>query len=145
VDESDRFQLRKGLRAQVRAQGFGEGFEAEVSRLSSEVDSVRGTLEAYLEPKNPPNWAVPGQSVDVNLLLSEKSSRLLLPLTCVLQRGERREVVVVENGKARYREVQISNPTEQGFLVRKGVTEKDRVVLAPQGLSEGQAVRAREI
>lgn len=145
VDESDRGQLRTGLRARVRAQGFGDDFEARLTRLGAEVDSVRGTLEAYLDPVKAPSWAVPGQSVDVNLILADKAPRALIPLTCVVQRGERAEVMVVEKGRTRFREVELSSPTQQGYLLRRGLDSKDLVVLSPQGLVEGQKVRSDEI
>jgi hypothetical protein len=129
----------------VRAQGFGDDFEARLTRLGAEVDSVRGTLEAYLDPVKAPSWAVPGQSVDVNLILADKAPRALIPLTCVVQRGERAEVMVVEKGRTRFREVELSSPTQQGYLLRRGLDSKDLVVLSPQGLVEGQKVRTDEI
>lgn len=81
--------------------------------------------------------------MDVNLILEGQKDRLVLPLTCVILRGSKAEVVVVEDDIAHFRPVEISSPTGQGYLIRAGVEENDRVVLYPQGLSEGQKVRAQ--
>lgn len=143
VDESDRARLIPGLKAEIRANGYSETFQAEVKELSPEVDTVRGTIEARLSPSSPPQWLVPGQTVDVNLILEGQKDRLVLPLTCVILRGSKAEVVVVEDDIAHFRPVEISSPTGQGYLIRAGVEENDRVVLYPQGLSEGQKVRAQ--
>ncbi len=141
VDESDRPRLRKGLKAQVRANGFEETFEAELAETAPEIDSLRGTLEARLRTPKPPEWLVPGQTVDVNLILDEQKPRLVLPLTCVILRGEKAEVAVVQDGIVSFRAVEISSPLKQGYLIRSGLKGDESVVLAPQGLSEGQKVR----
>lgn len=142
VDESDRARLALGQKARIRANGFDDDFEAQVKELAPEVDSIRGTMEARLIPVKAPEWLVPGQTVDVNLILGEQAPRLVLPLTCVLLRGEKSEVIVVENGRARFRQVTLSSPTQAGYLIRTGISDKDRVVLYPQGLEDGQKVRA---
>jgi HlyD family secretion protein len=143
VDESDRARLAPGLKAEIRANGYSETFQAEVKELSPEVDTVRGTIEARLAPLTPPPWLVPGQTVDVNLILEQQKDRLVLPLTCVILRGSKAEVVVVESDVARFRSVEISSPTQEGYLIRSGLEEGDLVALYPQGLSDGQKVRAQ--
>ena len=141
VDESDRSRLAVGLQANVRANGYSETFMAKVRELSPEVDPVRGTLEARLSPEEPPKWLMPGQTVDVNLILGKQEPRLVLPLTCVILKGEKAEVVVIEGETAQIRGVEISSPTQEGYLIRSGIKEGDQVALYPQGINEGQKVR----
>jgi HlyD family secretion protein len=141
VDESDRARLALGLKAEVRCAGFPGSFTAEVKELAPEVDPVRGTIEARLAPVEPPDWLVPGQTVDVNLILEQQKSHLILPLTCVVLRGDKAEVTVIEDDTAHLRQVEISSPTAEGYLIRSGLRGDEWVALAPQGLREGQRVR----
>lgn len=141
VDESDRARLALGLKAKIRASGYSQELEAEVKELAPEVDPVRGTIEVRLQPLSPPTWLVPGQTVDVNLIMTESEERLVLPLTCVILKGEKSEVVVVEDGVAAFREVEISNPTQEGYLIRSGLEKEAQVVLYPQGIREGDSLR----
>lgn len=141
LDESDRGRLQNGLMATIRAQGLSPEFQARLKDSAGEVDSVRGTLEVRLEPIDPPDWLLPGQTVDVNLMLSEKARRLVLPLSCVLLNGDRSEVFVLEQGVARRRSVQLSSPTQQGYLLLGGLEPREWVALSPQGLQDGQAVK----
>lgn len=144
VDESDRSRLAVGQKAEIRANGFEESFFATLRELSPEVDAVRGTLEARLTPDRAPKWLIPGQTVDVNLILTDQAPRLLIPLTSVVLTGDSAQVVVIEDGRARSRAVQLSSPTEQGYLVRSGLRTSDRLALYPQGLEEGEAVRPKD-
>jgi HlyD family secretion protein len=144
VDESDRSRLALGLPAEIRANGYPKSFRATIKELSPEVDSVRGTLEARLAPVDGPDWLVPGQTVDVNLILGEQKPHLVLPLTCVILTGEKAEVAVVEEETVDLKPVEISNPTVDGYLIRSGLEGKEQVALFPQGLEEGQRVRPVE-
>lgn len=144
VDESDRARLAVGQKAEIRANGFEGVFSATVRELSPEVDAVRGTLEARLTPDQAPQWLIPGQTVDVNLILAKQAQRLVIPLTSVVLKGDTAQVVVIENGVAHPRSVEVSSPTEQGYLVRSGLEEREQIALYPQGLVEGEAVRPKD-
>ena len=141
IDESERARVKLGQTAEVRAPGYPESFQAEVTEFAGEIDSVQGTLEARLFPKETPGWLVPGQTVDVNILLSSESERLLVPLTSVSLIGNGAKVLTVENGRLKERQVQVSSPTEKGYLIQSGVEAGEQVVRYPQGLQEGQKVR----
>jgi RND family efflux transporter MFP subunit len=142
VDESDRARLFRGQTAQIRAGGFAESFQAEVKELSPQVDTLRGTLEVRLAILKPPSWLLPGQTVDVNLILTKSKPRLVLPLTSVVLKGDGAEVAAIEGELLRWRAVEVSSPTERGYLVNSGVEPGDKIALYPQGLREGQRVRA---
>lgn len=141
IDEADRFRLALGQQAKVRANGYPDEFTAILHVIPPEIDSLRGTLQARFTPTQTPKWLLPGQSVNVNILLSEDKPHLVLPLTCVRLRGERSEVALIQDNTVELREVFISSPTTKGYVVHSGLKEADVVALAPQGLSSGQHVR----
>ncbi|MCA9777066.1 MAG: efflux RND transporter periplasmic adaptor subunit [Candidatus Eremiobacteraeota bacterium] len=141
IDESERSRVKLGQLAEVRAPGFPDSFQAKVTEFAGEIDSVQGTLEARLFPEQTPEWLVPGQTVDVNILLSAQSERLLVPLTSVSLIGNGAKVLMVENGRLKEREVQVSSPTEKGYLIQSGLEAGEQVVRYPQGLQDGAKVR----
>jgi HlyD family secretion protein len=142
IDESERSRLKMGQEAVVRASGFPDSFQAEVVEFAGEVDSVKGTLEARLNLQNPPDWLVPGQTVDVNIVLSPQSERLMVPLTCVILLGDKAQVLIVDGGRLQERTVRVSSPTEKGYLVESGLEPGELVVRYPQGLKNGDTIRA---
>lgn len=143
VDESDRARLSLGQEAQIRANGYGETLTATVREIAPEIDTLRGTIEARLAPQAAPDWLVPGQTVDVNLILSQQQPHLVLPLTSVLLRGDSAQVVLLKDGLVEFRAVEVSAPTEDGYLIRSGLDKDDLVARYPQGLDEGQKVRVQ--
>lgn len=144
VDESERNRLTDGLTASVKADGYPERFSARLYELSPEVDPVRGTLEARFLPDPSPDWLIPGQTVDVNLLLSPSAERLVIPLTCVRLLGDTARVAVIESGKVELRVVEVSHPSLEGYLVKSGLESGDWVALYPQELESGQKVRVQK-
>ena len=145
VDESERSALHEGLTASVRADGYPEPFQAKLYELSPEVDPVRGTLEARFLPDPAPEWLIPGQTVDVNLLLSPSSERLVIPLTCVRLIGDSARVAVVDSNRVEVREIEVSHPSQEGYLVKSGLKAEEWVALYPQDLKTDQKVRSRKL
>ena len=91
------------------------------------VAPVRKRLSDY----RPPDWLVPGQTVDVNLILSRQQPHLVLPLTSVLLRGDSAQVVLLNDGVVSLRTVEVSTPTEDGYLIRSGLDKDDLVARFP--------------
>jgi HlyD family secretion protein len=141
IDESERNRLKVGQQAVVRANGFPDPFQAEVVKFAGEVDSVKGTIEARLHPQSPPDWLVPGQTVDVNIVLSNEAQRLVVPLTSVVLIGDTAQVLAVVDGRVQKRSVHISSPTEKGYLVDSGLEAGEMIVRYPQGVADGETVR----
>jgi RND family efflux transporter MFP subunit len=141
IDESERARVKDGQTAMVRANGYPDSFEATVRDTAAEIDSLTGTLEVRLSPKESPEWLLPGQTVDVNLILSPQGERLLIPLTSVILNGENSHALVLADNKLEERSIQVSSPSQDGYLVLSGIEKGEWVVRYPQGLKAGQAVR----
>lgn len=145
IDESDLSRIKLGQQAIVSARGFPEQFEVSVGEFAGEIDAVRGTLEVRLWSEDFPDWILPGQTVDVNLLLTPQQERLVLPLTSVRLKGIQTYIAVVSEGRVELREVQLSGPTEEGYLVESGVEPGELVVRYPQEVEDGQRVRTKKV
>lgn len=143
LDESERSRVKKGMTAEVRASGYPEPFEATVEEFSAEIDSVKGTLETRLWVKQPPSWLLPGQTVDVNIVLSPQADRILVPLTSVMLETDSASLFVVEGSRVQRKSITISSPSIEGYLVQSGLTGEEAVIRFPQSFEEGQTVRAK--
>ena len=102
----------------------------EVGEVLGEVDDPKGEL--------PTNAAV-----EVQIVTGEKSGTLVVPRAAVLRDGERRYVYLLENGRARRREVQVGLSGLTDVEIASGISEKDAVILpGSTTLSEGLRVRS---
>lgn len=144
IDESERSRVTPGLKAEVKAAGYPEPFRATVRDFAAEIDSLKGTLEVRLEPDPVPDWLLPGQTVDVNIIVSPEGEKLLVPLTSVKLDGEGSKALVVSSGKIEERAIKVSSPSRKGYLVLEGLSPDDLVVQYPQGFQIGQRVRKEE-
>ena len=112
------------------APGLREVGGREVGEVLGEVGDPRGRL--------PTNAAV-----DVQIVTGEKSGTLVVPRSSVLRDGERRYVYLLENGRARRRDVQIGLSGLNEVEVVGGLKERDTVILpGSTPMSEGLRVRA---
>lgn len=143
LDESERSRVKKGMPAEVRSNGYPDPFTATVEEFAAEIDSVKGTLETRLWTKRPPDWLLPGQTVDVNIILSPQAERILIPLTSVMLEADSADVFVVEDSRIKRAGITVSNPSIGGYLVQAGLRGDEQVVQFPQSFQEGQKVRAK--
>lgn len=143
LDESERSRVKKGMPAEVRANGYDTPFSASVEEFAAEIDSVTGTLETRLRTQDPPTWLLPGQTVDVNIILSPQSERMIVPLTSVILDAASASVLVVEGSQIKRLSVVVSNPSKEGYLVLEGLRGDELVVQFPQSFAEGVRVRPK--
>lgn len=144
IDESERSRVEPGMKASVKAAGYPEPFQATVRDAAAEIDSLKGTLEVRLVPDTVPDWLLPGQTVDVNIIVSPEGEKLLVPLTAVKLDGEGSKALVVVDGKIEERVIKVSSPSRKGYLVLEGLNPGDLVVQYPQGFQDDQKVRTEE-
>ena len=144
IDESERSRVEPGMKAQVKAAGYPEPFQATVRDSAAEIDSLKGTLEVRLVPDTVPQWLLPGQTVDVNIIVSPEGEKLLVPLTAVKLDGDGSKALVVVGGRVQEKPIKVSSPSRKGYLVLDGLTPEDLVVQYPQGFQDGQSVRTED-
>jgi multidrug resistance efflux pump len=133
VDESALEDLRPGQKARVVFRSApGVSFDGEVVRLAPGVDrESREFLVDVSVGKLPERWAI-GQRAEVYVLAEEKTGVTAIPRRMVVHRDGRPGVMVVEKGRARWRELTVG---------LRGTTDVE--VLA--GLSPGQVIATSEV
>ncbi|MEO8190330.1 MAG: efflux RND transporter periplasmic adaptor subunit [Acidobacteriota bacterium] len=147
VDEPDLPRLASGQRLTVTFDGLPERrWEGKILEVPSGVHDAGGRRvgEAVGEIADPSRLLPPNASVNVQIVAGEKASALAIPRAALQREGEVRFVFVLEDGRARRRNVTVGLVGLNDVEIRGGIPEGSRVIL-PGGvtLSDGMRVTPR--
>jgi len=146
LDEMDIARVRVGLPARVTLDPYpGRAWQGTVSRVAPFVNDVvqqNRTLEIEVELALDPAGPLPkpGTSADVEVILDRHDGVLRVPTFAVI---EGRRVLVVQNGRAVARDVEVGLRNWEWTEIARGVREGEIVVtsLDRAGVKPGAAVR----
>ena len=117
-------------------------FKASVFSTAEALDPASRTLLTEIRMPNEGGVLRPGMYADVKFHVARTNPPLLLPSTAIIIRsGPPRVAVVDANGAVRLRPVQLGRDFGSTIEVTSGLSEQDRLVVAPpDGLQEGVVV-----
>jgi HlyD family secretion protein len=145
LDESNLADISVGQKALLSAAAFpGQTFEGRLKEISPSVNKIRGTVSIKLEPTAPPAWLRSGQTLNVNLITNQAALRLLIPASALRRSGDRTVVLVVEGDRAIEKMVVTRPPSDKGIPVLAGLEPSDLVIVDPQKIQPGDAVRMKK-
>ena len=121
-------QLKKDNLVRVFLPDSKEFLPAKLDYISRQVDADRGTLR--LRAVLPPNDKfLPGQYVEVRLMIGEYKDVFLVPQGIVRQKSDGTySVYVIEEGVAREKGVLLGNWEGTDWIVTKGLKPGDKVI-----------------
>ena len=93
------------------------------------VSGKTGTVEAEAEVANPDGTLKPGQFVRVRLLGATRPDAIKLPTRAVLEGPQGKFVYVLADGKAQPRPVEVGDQLADGWIITKGLTAGDPVIV----------------
>lgn len=150
VDERFLSQLQVGQAAKVVADAFPQQpFDARVDRLAPAVNAQSGAVEVTLAVVPPvPAFLREDMTLSIEVVTGVRRGAQVLPLQAVrdvraVQGGELGTVMVVEDGRARPRNVKLGLRTLDQIEVLGGLEDGDTVLRDPT-VAEGTRVRARQ-
>lgn len=111
----------------------------------NEVSSQTATIPFYIEYQNTENLLIPGNFI--NILISETSSKeeITVPQVAVAQDGNGKYVMVIKDGVAEQKYVELGDTFKDRFVIKNGITIDDKIAITGvQKLSNGQKVKATE-
>lgn len=143
-DESNLRLLRDGQHALVSSEAFpDQRVDASVTRIAPSVDPVRGTVEVDLSIEDESDLR-PDMTVTVEIEVGRADDALLIPSWAVHDLGsETPWVLVVEEGRAARRDLELGLEGDDLVQVLSGLAEGDRVVSPSLPVEEGDPVRLR--
>lgn len=150
VDERFLSQLQVGQAAKVVADAFPQQpFDARVDRLAPAVNAQSGAVEVTLAVVPPvPAFLREDMTLSIEVVTGVRRGAQVLPLQAVrdvraVPGGEQGTVMVVEDGRARPRNVKLGLRTLDQIEVLGGLEDGDTVLRDPT-VAEGTRVRARQ-
>lgn len=140
VDEEDISAVQPGQKVLIRADAFpGEVYSGKVQAITPKGDPIARSYRVRVEFTET-NPLMIGMTAETNIILSEKADALLLPNSALMGNS----VWQVNDGKLAKTAVKLGAKGKETTEVLEGISEKDKVVLAPQAeWKDGQAVRIK--
>jgi membrane fusion protein, multidrug efflux system len=145
VPENFLSSLREGLSVRATAPAFpGRSFAGKVASIDSRVDMTTRSVIVRALLANDDGALKPGMFLNVSLANDERDA-LVIPEEALTPEAEKQYVYVVEDGKARRREIRIGGRRPGAVEVLAGLTAGDQVIVeGTQKVRDGAPVRGTQ-
>ncbi|HEY7168798.1 MAG TPA: efflux RND transporter periplasmic adaptor subunit [Candidatus Binatia bacterium] len=137
--------VASGLPVEIAIREFPQrSFTAAVASVAGALDPASRTLLTEVHMRNDREILRPGMYADVRFHLTRNDPPLIIPASALIIRGGSPRIAIVgPDNKARFQIVHLGRDYGATLEVTDGLTEKDRLVVAPSDdLQEGQVVKA---
>lgn len=142
VDESYAAALRTGQPAAVQFAGQDRVLNGRVGWIAPEVNTVTGAVPVRIFLDSLPAGAQVGLTAVVNIVVATREAGLTVPRQALVDAAGSPAVFVLRDGQARLTPIGIVDWPSERVEVTHGLEPGDVVILAPDGLSDGQPVTA---
>jgi RND family efflux transporter MFP subunit len=137
--------LKPGLAVEIAVREFPQrSFAAQVASIAGALDPASRTLLTEVHMRNEGELLRPGMYADVKFHLTRSDPALIIPAGALIIRGGSPRVAILgADNKVRFKIVHLGRDYGATLEVVDGLSETDRLVMAPpDDLQEGQVVRA---
>jgi len=141
VSERDAGPVRVGQLVRARVTGVEEELSGPIRRLSPALALDSRALLAEVELANPEGRLRAGAFAEGRIVVDPAEEALGVPPEAVTSFAGLSKALVVEDGVARERRLELGRRTTERVEVRAGLAEGERVVLAPGKLAPGSPVK----
>ncbi len=141
VPERQATWITTGRPAEARLPALpGQVFEGRVDYLYPSIDPATRTRRVRVVFDNPDWQLMPGMYAEVALFGGPRQERLLIPSEALIRTGTR-SVVIVDDGEAGFRPVDVVAGDERGGQIEilSGLEEGQRIVVSGQFLIDSEA------
>jgi HlyD family secretion protein len=123
----------------------GQIFKGKVSRFAKTEDITSRTMHTEIDLPNPDNLIRPGMSGIARIILDTDTKRSTLPAACLVgdSRGDKADVYVVKDGKAKKTQVRIGADDGLRVEIVEGLGPDDEVIVDTGTVAEGTTVRTQ--
>jgi RND family efflux transporter MFP subunit len=145
VPQDEAFGVAPGVEAVVRVPEMpGRDFPGKVTRIADALQPGTRTLQTEIDVPNPEHVLQPGIYCYVELKIPRKTPSLIVPSEAIVFNRDGLNVVVVDDGVAHIRHVNVVRDFGTTVEVNAGVKEGDQVILNPPvDLTDGRKVQIR--
>jgi membrane fusion protein (multidrug efflux system) len=133
VPEREFRKIRPGQAVAIDIDALqGQRVMASVTRVSPVVDPATGTFKITIEISDPGRTIKPGMFGRVSIVYDTHENALQVPRSAVQDEGGEQSVFVVEDGKAKRRQVSIGFSDKGMMEITSGIDDDDAVVTLGQ-------------
>jgi HlyD family secretion protein len=140
IDQSQIAQLQEGQPAAIRLRS-GRQYRGQVTRITTEADTVTHELEVDVQFAKLPEPLVIGEEAEVDIDTGTVKAPAV-PLTAITERDNQTVVLAVDQGRLVFHPVKTGLNDDKRIAVLKGLKEGDLVVTQPANLKPGTRVKA---
>ncbi|MFZ6771194.1 efflux RND transporter periplasmic adaptor subunit [Undibacterium sp. SXout7W] len=143
IDEKNLRYLQLGQAAQAMADAYpGQRFPAKLVYINPGVNALRGSVDIKLNVPEPPAFLKQDMTVSVEIEVARRKDALSLSVEAIHDAlGSAPWVMMLDNGKARKRQVQLGVRGDKNIEILSGLTAADLVLPATGlALTDGQRV-----
>ena len=145
VPQDEAFGVAPGVEAVIRVPEMpGRDFPGKVTRIADALQPGTRTLQTEIDVPNPERVLEPGIYCYVELKIPRKTPSLIVPSEAIVFNRDGLNVVVVNDGVAHIRHINVVRDFGTTVEVNAGVKEGDQVILNPPvDLTDGRKVQIR--
>jgi multidrug efflux pump subunit AcrA (membrane-fusion protein) len=149
VNETNISKVRVGQKAEVATEARPDRkYTGEVRQVVPTADRTKGIVQVKIRLLDLDDALLPEMAARASLLRDGAEAgaprKLIAPRGAVRDRGGRRVVFVVENGRARMQVVEAGAEGEDGVEIRSGLRGGEEVVTGGAVVEDGLEVKRRE-
>jgi len=149
VNETNIAKLREGQGAEVHTEARPDRkYKGQIRLIVPTADRQKGIVQAKIRLLDPDDKLLPEMAARAAFLREGASAggprKVMAPRGAIRERGGRKIVFVVENGKVRAAPVETGAEGDDGVEIRSGLLGGERVVTGGAAVEDGQAVRLEE-
>ena len=145
VPQDEAFGVAPGVEAVIRVPEMpGRDFPGKVTRIADALQPGTRTLQTEIDVPNSERVLEPGIYCYVELKIPRKTPSLIVPSEAIVFNRDGLNVVVVNDGVAHIRHINVVRDFGTTVEVNAGVKEGDQVILNPPvDLTDGRKVQIR--
>ncbi|MGI5901493.1 MAG: efflux RND transporter periplasmic adaptor subunit [Desulfitobacteriia bacterium] len=139
-------QIQKGQKVLVEVDSVNQTIEAKIDSLSPAADQRTGKYELKIKINNSEKVLKPGMFAKVFIATATKQDTLVVPAEAVVFQNGKNVVFVVENNKAREREVTLGLENGRQIEILEGLQAGDVIVIKGMNfVSDGAEIKIIEL
>jgi Cu(I)/Ag(I) efflux system membrane fusion protein len=141
VPEQEIGDVAVGEEVAIRPRSLpGRVFSGRVAVIYPQVNTETRTVRIRIEIANDEGALLPEMYADVDVIRGDDSPVLAVPESALMDTGTR-QVVIVDKGDGRFepRDVEVGRRGENYVEIRKGIDERDRVVVSANFLIDAES------
>ena len=138
VDELDAAKIVIGQKVLLSFDSLGgQVYQGKVATIAPRIDNATKSFKIKVDVTDNVSLQ-PGMSAELNILQSERSDALLIPVSAI----DGNHVFIVKNGRATLRTIKTGVRDNNKAEIIEGLEKSDLVILNPSDIKDGASVAA---